>query len=217
MVDVSSLRSQLDARKAALLRDVYELEILERKQGELTQEINQLKEDISAYDQVAIFLNSLGERRQLEVQSQIEEIVTRGLQTVLDDTLSFHLVVSNKGKSQVVEFLVRTKSRLGNNVDTPVMDARGGGLVVTVSFLLRLSMRLLTRTPGKTCVMLLDETFAFLSEEYIPNMAAFLKTVADEADVQFILVTHTPALAEYADVVYNVSLVNEVSKIRRLK
>jgi len=104
----------------------------------------------------------------------------------------------------VVEFVVRTT--LGNDViETPVMDARGGGLAAVIGFLLRLVVGLMGRDPHDASLMVLDETFAHVSAEYLEPTGQFLREVVDRTGVQIILVTHQPEFAEYADRVYNFS------------
>jgi DNA repair exonuclease SbcCD ATPase subunit len=82
------------------------------------------------------------------------------------------------------------------------MDARGGGLAATVGFLLRVVVLLLrTGGTGKQ-LLVLDETFAHVSAEYLEGVGRFLREIVDRSGVQIILVTHQETLAEAADVVY---------------
>jgi len=171
---------------------------------ELSAEVASLGQSVEELDRVTILLNSLGEERQLAAQSSIEELVTRGLRMIFDDTLSFHITQSVRGKTPVVEFVVRTT--LGNDViETPVMDARGGGLAAVIGFLLRLVVGLMGRDPHDASLLVLDESFAHVSAEYLEPLGQFLREVVDRTGVQIILVTHQPEFAEYADRVYNFS------------
>jgi DNA repair exonuclease SbcCD ATPase subunit len=174
---------------------------------ELTTEVSDLSALVEELDRVTVLLNSLGEERQLAAQSSIEELVTRGLRMIFDDTLSFHIVQAVKGKTAVVEFVVRTT--LGNDViETPVMDARGGGLAAVIGFLLRFVVMLMGRDPRDSTIMVLDEIFAHVSAEYLEPTVQFLREVVDRTGVQIIMVTHQPEFAQYADRVYNFSTTN---------
>ena len=174
---------------------------------ELTTEVSDLSALVEELDRVTVLLNSLGEERQLAAQSSIEELVTRGLRMSFDDTLSFHIVQAVKGKTAVVEFVVRTT--LGNDViETPVMDARGGGLAAVIGFLLRFVVMLMGRDPRDSTIMVLDEIFAHVSAEYLEPTGQFLREVVDRTGVQIIMVTHQPEFAQYADRVYNFSTTN---------
>ena len=201
MTDLDSLdirarqkRRQLDARqgemRATLLRG-----------KELQAEISGLAEAVETLDRTTIFLNSLGEEKQLKAQQTIEELVTRGLQTIFDETLSFHILQTVRGKTANVEFLVRTTLD-GREIETPVMEARGGGLAATIGFLLRLVVMLLDKGTRHENIMLLDETFAHVSAEYLDPLRSFLRQVVDKTGVQIVLVTHQNEFIEDADRIY---------------
>ncbi len=171
----------------------------------LITEVADLKHRIELHDQVVALLTSIGEERQAATQLQIEALVTRGLVTIFDADLSFHLLATVRGKRPEVDFVVRSK--LGDAVvDTDVIDARGGGLAATVGFLLRLVILLLTAAGGAAPVLILDETFAHLSAEYEPPMAEFLAELVERTGVQIVMVTHSDAYGEYADARYRFAL-----------
>jgi DNA repair exonuclease SbcCD ATPase subunit len=145
----------------------------------------------------------MGEERQLQAQRVIEELVTRGLQTIFDHTLSFHIVQTTKARTANVEFFVRTALASGNVVDTPVMEARGGGVAATIGFLLRLVVLLLrSGNTREEQLMVLDETFAHVSAEYVPNVGEFLREIVDKTGVQIVMVTHQQEFVDFGDAVY---------------
>jgi DNA repair exonuclease SbcCD ATPase subunit len=171
---------------------------------ELKEEVEDLKVEVEDLDRVTALLNSMGEDRQFQTQQKIEELVTRGLQTIFDASLSFHIVQSVQRRSVVVEFVLRTT--LGRMViDTPVLEARGGGVAATIGFLLRLVVMLLSSGTRTENLLVLDETFAHVSAEYLSAVGEFLQEVKDKTGVQILMVTHQPELAEFADKVYRFS------------
>lgn len=172
---------------------------------ELQEEVAHLTDLVEDLDKVTILLNSMGEDRQQKAQQTIEELVTRGLQTIFDETLSFHIVQTTRGKSVQVDFVVRTTLQ-GRAIETPVMDARGGGLAATIGYLLRLVVLLLTRGQRQDTLMVLDETFAHVSAEYLPAVRDFVREVVDKTGVQHIIVTHQEELVDGADRVYRFTM-----------
>lgn len=204
-----------DTLDALALRARHRRRVLDERHGEmrsvlirgqeLQAEVAQLTELVADLDRVTLLLNSMGEDRQQKAQNTIEELVTRGLQTIFDDSLSFHIIQTTRGKSVQVDFMVRTTLE-GRAIDTPVMDSRGGGLIATVGYLLRLVVILLTRGQRQDTLMVLDETFAHVSAEYLRNVAAFVREVVDKTGVQHIIVTHQEELVEGADKVHRLSL-----------
>lgn len=209
----------LISRSVAVRQDLDkkygQLEYIQSQRDSTLDEISKLKELAVVYDQVASVLNSMGEQQQLQLQSKIERLVTEGIQTIFAANLSFHIMNTVKGKTPNVEFVIRTTTAMGV-VDTPVMDARGGGLVAVVGFLLSLVMLLLKRKE-KDSFLFLDESFSFLSEILHPDMSEFLQRVSEKLGVKIVLVTHTPGLAEKADIVYSYKLVNDVTRVTREK
>lgn len=198
------------------IRARHRRRVLDERQGEaralltrgkdLQVEVAELTELVEDLDRVTLLLNSMGEDRQQKAQSTIEELVTWGLRSIFDETLSFHIVQNTKGRAVQVEFVVRTTLH-GRAIDTPVMDARGGGLAATIGYLLRLVIILLTRKPGQTPPpIVLDETFAHVSAEYLPAVSAFVREIVDKTGVQHIVVTHQEELVEGADAVHRFTM-----------
>ena len=208
-VAVRRLRRSIDEKLGAR-------RMLETRYEELKAEVLELTESVIAHERATSLLNSIGEEKQFAAQEAIEQLVTRGLQTIFDDTLSFHIIQDVKARRAEVSFVVRSTLENGRVVDTDVMDARGGGLAATVGFLLRLVVMLL-RTDSKTDnFMVLDETFAHVSAEYIEGLRDFIRTIVDKTGVQILMVTHQPEFALAADKVYRLSASNGKSSIKEV-
>jgi DNA repair exonuclease SbcCD ATPase subunit len=176
-------------------------------------EVARLLEEIERCERTARLFTTIGEQRQELARQQIEGLVTRGLQTIFDEELSFHLVPSVRANSAQVDFVVRSVYG-GTEVDTPVLEARGGGMAVVVAFMLRLVVLLLT--PGVRKVLFLDESFAHVSRGYEPRVAEFLKSVSEHAGVQIILITHSDAFSDVADARYRLELEGGVTAVREV-
>lgn len=181
----------------------------------VTAEIGELAQLVELHEKAAHILTAIGEDRQATAQRQIEALVTRGLQSIFSDDLSFHLVPGVRAKTPVVDFVVRSRLGDGSVVETDVMDARGGGLAATVGFLLRLVILLLSKHRQDT-VIFLDETFAHVSADYLPGLIEFLKDLVAKTGVQLVMVTHDESFLDAADVIYRFELVNGVTKVRKL-
>ncbi len=207
---LTALTQRVRAARRTLDRQVGEAHAIARAGQQVQADIAALTADIDDLARAAAVLTSIGEQRQAAAQAQIETLVTKGLQTIFGDDLTFHLVPVVRGNRPEVDFVVR--SAMGNVVvDTPVIDARGGGLAAVVGFLLRLVILLLS--PGRQdSVLVLDETFAHVSAEYEPRLAEFLRELVDQTGVQIILVTHSDAFSDAADVRYRFVLDRGVTR-----
>lgn len=189
--------------------------VLRREVESLGKEIETLTEETGVLEKATALLLSVGEDKQESTQRMIEQLVTKGLQLVFDSSLSFHIVSSIRGKSNVIDFVVRTT--YGNDVvETPVMDSRGGGLAAVVGFLLRFVVIMLSRGEHSSNLIVLDETFAHVSEEYLEPMGKFLSEMVDKTGMQVIMVTHQPQFTEYADKVYKFSSVRGSTRVEEV-
>ncbi len=211
-MNISELNSLVVSTRRSIDQEVGELRSIVRQYQTASEELSSSKEEIELLDKVIGVLNSVGESRQKEVQDQIEGLVTRGLQTIFSENLSFHLVSSLRGSAANIDFIVVTHLEDGSEVETPVLDGRGGGLAAIVGFLLRVVVLMLDETSGSR-VLILDETFAHVSAEYEPRLAEFIKDLVDGTDLQVLMVTHSTAYSDLADKVYRFTEINGKTKV----
>lgn len=201
--DTQQLAVRIAARRQLLDRRAGEAAQVARQGIAAREEVTRLRGQLELHEKVTGVLTRIGEERQENVQRQVEDLVTRALQVVFGENLSFHLVQQVKANRSEVEFILR--SQYGTRtIDTPVMDARGGGMAAVVGFALRLVVLLLT--PGARRFLALDESFAHVSASYEPRVAEFLRGVADKAHVQLLLITHSNAYSDLADRKYRLVL-----------
>lgn len=217
MGNTENLERRILQRQRELDRATGEVKALLTRANEVRESITDLTEDVADLDRVTALLNSIGEERQLAAQQTIEELVTRGLSMVFDPTLSFHIIQSVKGKSANVDFVVRDTKSDGSYTETGVMDARGGGLVSTIGFLLRVVVMLLTPDTNLLRLFVLDESFSMVSEEYLPPLREFIRELVDQTGIQIILVTHQMEWLESADKTYRFSQVDGRTKVQEIE
>lgn len=148
-------------------------------------------------EQAAKFLSKFSDQRQAEVIQTIQTIASMGLSQVFDEEIE--LTLTQIVRARRVEMDVRVKT---GELETSIMDARGGGLAAVAGFLLRACVLLLT--PNTRRLLVLDEVFAHVSEEYLSRVAEFLHELCIKTGLQVLLVTHQPEFAEAADKVYRI-------------
>ena len=131
-----------------------------------------------------------------EVAQQVQElahqriasVVSRCLSTVLDGPYEFRIRFEQKrGRTEAALVFCR------DDMEVDPMTAAGGGVVDVAAFSLRLSCLLLSRPPLRR-LLVLDEPFKFVSEEFRPRIKELLVALAKEMEVQFLMVTHIPEL-----------------------
>lgn len=213
--DLPQLAQRINRGRVALATLTAEARLVATTGTRLQREVADLTADIDLHTRLAGLLARIGEERQEQAQQQIETLVTQGLRTIFGDELSFHLVPGTRAKTPVVDFVVRSTLPGGTIVDTDVMDARGGGLAATVGFLLRLVVLLLT-AGNRDTVLFLDETFAHVSAEYETRLAEFIRDLVDKTGVQVVMVTHSDAFTDGADVRYRFDLKDGVTRVQQV-
>lgn len=199
------VRQVLSRRRSQLSEDIGAAKVLSDNivyQRSRIQYLSELSETLEIASGV---LTSIGEARQREAQEKIEALVTQGLQKVFGDNLSFHVVQSVKAKAPVVDFFVQTRLADGTVRQTPLAGSMGGGVCAVAGFLLRLVVLLLS-SDGRYALLVLDETFAHVSDSYVPILTEFIREVVDKSKIQVLMVTHQPEFASGADKVYTFNL-----------
>lgn len=122
------------------------------------------------------------------VHTSIRNIVNRCLSSVFKEPYTFDIVFEQKrGKTEAELVFLRE----GMEVDP--MTASGGGVIDVAAFALRLAALMLS-VPAKQKMLVLDEPFKFVSEEYRQNIREMLVSLAEELGIKFLMVTHIDEL-----------------------
>lgn len=145
-----------------------------------------------ACEEASKLLAQFADARQGEVVRAIETIASAGLSQVFGEKIE--LKVETVTRARRVEMDVKVKT---GTLETPILEARGGGLAAVAGFLLRVTVLLLTKNVRR--LIIADEPFAQLSEEYLIPMAEFLAELCERTELQLVLVTHQMEFAEVAD------------------
>ncbi len=122
---------------------------------------------------------------QQQAHQKISEIVSKCLDAVFDDPYELKIDFQQKrGKTEAKLLLVRD----GVELDDP-LNASGGGVIDVAAFALRIACLCLTK-PQKRRLIVLDEPFKFVSQEYRHRLVRMLKALSDDMKIQFLIVTH---------------------------
>lgn len=193
----SLLGIQAKMSEAVGLREGVRREVLRTKKT-----ILDLEREEKVLRMVTTLFRTLIDRAISEGLQSVEEIQTEGLQRVFHDLdLSVRAELDvQRGKVSVT--LVTVQKREDGSVIEGDSYGSFGGSVTTVESILMRIIVLLRR--GLRPVLFLDETFPALDENYVINVASFLRTLAEKLDLDILLVTHNPLLIEAAHRAYRV-------------
>lgn len=142
-------------------------------------------ENLAAAQTANEIIQNVAQVIQQEVHHRIASVVTRCLQAVFDEPYEFQITFERKrGRTEANLTFVR------GDLAVDPMTAAGGGVVDVAAFSLRLACLLLIRPPVRR-LLVMDEPWKHLSENYRPRMRELVETLAEEMNVQFLIVTHS--------------------------
>lgn len=180
-------------------REETKQQLLVSQRKNLQEEIEQTRKDIQVLGKVEELFKYLLDKYVNKYAESFSEIVTEGLQTIFhDQDIRFEVVVDQKHGKVWADFETIHEGIRGQS-----LESFGGGVSSVQSLLLRLLV-LMKKNLAK--YLILDESLAALSEEYVENAGIFLKKMCKELGVNVLLITHNKAFLDYADNAYEAKL-----------
>lgn len=143
------------------------------------------KDEFTNAQEAQNVLLAIAQEVQVSAHKQVSSLVTRCLAAIFDKPYEFKLEFSRKANKTAAKIVLM---RDGLELSDPKEEA-GIGVIDVASFALRLASLVLSQ-PQKRKLIIMDEPFKFLhSEVYLSRVSNLLETLAEELDVQFIIIT----------------------------
>jgi DNA repair exonuclease SbcCD ATPase subunit len=200
MPGLQELKRKLDIVKGQ--REQVQLD-LNKKQAALQRDTKSLK----YHEQAKEIVRAVGKKTQEQLQFHISDITSLALGAVFDDPYKLEVeFVQRRNKTECDIYFVR-----GDNKIDP-LSASGGGAVDVAAFALRIASWSL-QSPHTRNTIILDEPMRFVSEDLKDRASQMIKEVSEKLGIQFIIVTHEPKLAAYADRIFFVKQKRKISKV----
>ena len=173
---------EIRSRLNQLLSDYRLVESQVRQEQEQLVEVD---EKVYSSEQAHKIIQEVAQVVQQEAHHRIASVVSRCLEAVFDDPYQFKIEFEQKrGRTEASLKFVR------NGMEVDPLSASGGGVVDVAAFALRLACLILLRPPVRR-LMVLDEPWKHLSVQYRPRVRDLVETLADEMDMQFVIVSHS--------------------------
>lgn len=170
--------------------------------GEILEKVNELFKKTSEF-------------ARNQAKRQIESLVTKCLQFVFENDIEFFIELEElRGKANA-EFYVITRSADMEIKVKPELS-KGGGVVDIVALALRIAF-LETTKPKIQGPLILDEPAKHVSDEYIYNIAEFLKQNSIFFNRQIIMVTHNDFLSSIGTKSYRVDIKQDKTIVQKLE
>lgn len=156
-------------------------------------------------------LKRIGEQKKKATIEMFERVVTMAIKEVFGFEYRFVIEVSSDKR-------VLTKFKLvkQDGMELDIMESCGGGIVDVVAFVLK-ALMLASIRPRRDAVMFMDESFAHVSEEYVPKVASLLKSLSDQLNMKFLLVTHQHTFLDVATNGYELVKKGNATELTRIR
>jgi len=170
-----------------------------------------VEEQLRHHEQARDLLLKIGTLYRKVSVDRINALVTMGLRSVFNRNYQYHLAAEEK-RGQVE---MSQSVRIGG-LELDPQSSMGGGIVDVVSFCLRVVVWSMMKSRTQP-VMVLDEPFRCVSSGHVDAAAALLKKISLKMGIQFVVVTHNPALANAADKTFEVLFKDGESTVRAIQ
>lgn len=197
------LRNSLERKKG--MRDQLKEELV-RKRFKMASD----EKSLHLHEEAREIIRETGIKTMNQISYHISDITSLALEAVFDNP--YRLVtefVQRRNKTECDLYFERD----GNRVDP--LAASGVGAVDIASFALRIASWSMNR-PHSRNVIILDEPFKCLSDNYQEKASMMLKELSEKLNLQFILISHNPTLSLAADKTFEVSIHKGISKVKEL-
>lgn len=193
----------------------YTLEHQKGQKAQMDSNLNALKVDVTdckrrlrRHEQAREIIRAVGIKTQQQLQYHISDITSLALEAVFDDPYGLAVeFIQRRNKTECDLYFVRS----GEKVDP--LSASGGGAVDVAAFALRIASWSMNQ-PRTRNVIILDEPLRFLSADMQERASQMIKELSVKLGLQFIIVTHEPILANYADRTFEVSIHKGITKVQ---
>lgn len=194
--------------------------ILEQKKGNrdqllstinsLRQEVKTNREELKYHEEAREVIRIVSIKIQKTLKYHISDVTSLALDSVFDDPYELKVnFVQRRNKMECDLTFVR------DGLEIDPIEASGVGAIDVASFALRIASWSMMR-PRSRNVIILDEPFRYLSENYQEQASLMVKELSRKLGLQFIIVTHEQVLAEHADRVFEVSIKKRISKVTQV-
>jgi hypothetical protein len=201
MSNIQLLRNKLEQQKGQFQQIQLSLSTLQ-------SELESAKTSLHRHEEAREIVRKVGAETQSQLSWHIKDIVSMALDSVFDSPYTFGIdFVQRRQRTECDLYFERD----GNRIDP--LTASGVGAVDVASFALRIASWSMAR-PRTRNVIILDEPFRFLSENYQEQASIMMKEISQKLGIQFLVISHNETLASGADKTFNVSIKRGISLVK---
>lgn len=191
--------------KISEIKDYYHKQVGKKEQlfdevEVLSSEIKTNRKHLKNLEKANEIVKIVGGETQSQLQFHISDITSLALESVFDNPYKLQVdFIGRRGKMECDLLFERN----GNTIKPK--ESGGFGAMDVASLALRVACWSM-QSPRTNSTIIIDEPFKHLSVEHHESASQMLKELSDKLGIQFIIITHIPAIAKYADREFNVTI-----------
>lgn len=212
--DLKNLDDSLHYLNSFLAREEGKKEKLMEQMEVYKKLISETITEVELTEKVSLLLQSTSEFARNQARIQIETLVTNCLQFIFESDIEFKIEIEELYNKPNAEFYVITNFD-DSTIKTKPELSRGGGVVDIISLALRIAF-LQIHKPKIEGPLILDEPAKHVSQDYIFNVADFLKKSTEMFNRQIIMVTHNDHLSAIGSTSYKVTMEGSESRLEKI-
>lgn len=212
--DYKKLKNSFIDKKNKYYEDLGEKKSIENNIKRLEENLKKINNESEDLILVDTLLKETADFSRLQSSKEIESIVTSCLDLVFNSKMEFKIELSQlRGKNSAEFFIIEMDE--DKKYTYKIEDTRGGGVIDILSLALRIAFILKIYPPVKGPIVL-DEPAKHVSDDYIFNIADFIKKISEEFDKQIIIISHNEHLSSIGDNSYKIYKENLHSVVNKL-
>lgn len=180
---------------------------------ELTSDNERRSEDLKYAIEAIDFIEKAANHERNLVKDKVEGVISDALKEIYGDEYSIKFDYTMKRNKTSVDIYLVKHTKIGDIIRK--QDGFGGGVSDIISLPLKLLVLMALQKNDK--ILIADEPGKHMDDR-VDKFGFFLKNVSEKLGIQIIILTHFQSMTEFADSVYEVSMIDKVtSLVERVK
>ena len=197
---LQDIRCKLNQQKGQRLQ-------IEKNLTEFKTSLKEGERSLHRHEKAREIVREVGIKTQQQLQYHISDITSLALEAVFDNPYQLKVeFIQRRNKTECDLKFVR------GDLEIDPIEASGVGAIDVASFALRIASWSMLR-PKTRNTIILDEPFKHLSLNLRNRASSMIKEISDKMGIQFIIVSHDPELADFADRIFEVGISKGISHV----
>ena len=174
---------------------------------ETTGKIKGLKKQLILHEKAKEIVKLVALQTQAELKYHISDITSLALESIFKNPYKLEVdFIERRDKTECDLWFTRKESKM------KPLNSSGGGSADVASFALRIASWSMSH-PRSRATIFLDEPMKHVSEDLREKASMMIKEISKKLGIQFIIISHDPVMATWADKTFENKIKKGVSKI----